>query len=1092
VTVTGQAEATVNVKSPVRKAGSVGAPRVAAGPVGHLIARTTRYASYDITFGVPRVGGAEGAATVNRKVDGPGSEAWSGTLRFADGSTYATIKVTGVPPTAAPADFKLTFSNSTGRLKLQQKEYTFHFLPPALSPTVGGGAFAPQSLMLEESEATAPALPFDSDKDPFWGLPSAASDDAYSLVVEGDGRPLYLNYHGLTGGTVTGGTPVQVEICAPLPAAPAQLAASGDSASKAITLNWQPTADESTEYLRIERKADGESKFHEIATVPAGGSSYVDADGIQLDTKYTYRVIAHGRFGDSAASNVAYAAALNQAPAVTVPQALTVQVGQEFTYTLAVSDVEDDAANRDLNYSLLLGLPTDPTLPSDPRAALAIGSDGTIHGWTPTASDVGAYALIAKVTDSDGASTYARFLLKVVKPTPEIPAITSASASSSVVTGTQVDLTVSATMSGHTLRYQWTVAAQPEGADAPLLSNGGPSKSPSTTATFSAAGICAFEVSVWDENSTDPDAVNTAQVSVLVRQTSSHIRLVGVPSTDVPFDQVPFPATFTGGAQSFNIGQNGAQSVIATVYDQFGHPMEEVNDRHPGLDWTFAGTTDNSHTNVGYEIDAGNVAGTYPLTVTLPERSPDEPAVPVTVDVIVPDLASPALALSRKDNGVYVPADPAGTPPAIAMDFAGESLDLMASITNDFGEDLSYEWSVVSRDTGTPLPTFGPNRSDEAAATAVTFGMAGTYVLAVTAKDTGAHPGLQSTLKFTVHVQAVASGVSVTPNHPVARLGQTLASPLQATVVDQFGRAWATQPDDAGFHWSVLPGGGGGTPGSATGRTYTYTAPASLPSGTLALADTIEVSATVGVVTLTGRTTVLSQEYTSVLPVTKITTTAGSGGRLLVDRDLRLQGVVDDPEGDPVTYRVTAVPQDRSGEPNPNPITIYEGTGGVGARPSSGDLLATIRPTMLSDGFYKIVLSATDDNHTDDWSQDSIEVEVRTQLKLGNLTLPVTDLTISRCRRQRGDRYPRLRLGQHRTERPVRPRLDARGEPAGRADRADPAAAQLAVRLTRVQQFADVHDARREHAHLRIPAAVRRRRQFDRPQSQLRPGVYRR
>lgn len=334
----------------------------------------------------------------------------------------------------------------------------------------------------------------------------------------------------------------------------------------------------------------------------------------------------------------------------------------------------------------------------------------------------------------------------------------AASADPDPVTGTTTALSVlGADDAGEgALVYTWTASGPAAVTFGPNGTNG----AKASTATFAAAGTYVLTVTV-----TDGDGASvTSAVTVVVEQTPTAIE-VSPPSATVD--------------------RNGTQSYTATVTDQFGAPIPS-----PPVVWSVdgGGTIDGSGL-----FTAGSVAG-GPFTVTATYAGLSDTAT-VTVANAPPTVAVAASAAPVTGTGT--------TASVLGADDAGE-------------EGLSYTWSG----SGPAAVAFGPNGTNGAKATAVTFNAAGTYVLTVTITDAD---GLTATSSTTVIVPQTATTIVVTP--AAASIGRRATQAYTATVSDQFGNPIAAPA----VVWSVSGGGtidAGGVfiAGDVVGGPHTVTA----------------------------------------------------------------------------------------------------------------------------------------------------------------------------------------------------------------------------------------------------------------------------
>src|SRR5262249_4857178 len=139
-----------------------------------------------------------------------------------------------------------------------------------------------------------------------------------------------------------------------------------------------------------------------------------------------------------------------------------------------------------------------------------------------------------------------------------------------------------------------------------------------------------------------------------------------------------------------------------------------------------------------------------------------------------------------------------------------------------------------------------------------------------------------------------------------------------------------------------------------------------------------------------------TQPVPQVAPVVKITTAHPTSDIWVIDKDTDVQALVTDANHDLDSYTLKAYPFGATGTgdmSDSNGILIAEGTSEIGSEPANGVTIGGLHPTLLADGLYKLVLSAKDgEGHA---SSDEVLFRVDGQLKLGNFTLPVTDLSLN-------------------------------------------------------------------------------------------------
>ena len=142
------------------------------------------------------------------------------------------------------------------------------------------------------------------------------------------------------------------------------------------------------------------------------------------------------------------------------------------------------------------------------------------------------------------------------------------------------------------------------------------------------------------------------------------------------------------------------------------------------------------------------------------------------------------------------------------------------------------------------------------------------------------------------------------------------------------------------------------------------------------------ITATSG--TITGRADVRVLPTTP--PVVTITGTSPEPEEpWVITRDTDVLAVITDPSRINFEWTLKAVPV---GGGAGGEILSGKGNGAVGTEPDGGAVVGTIRPTLLASGLYKLVLTAGG-------TVAEQPFEVKTDLKLGNFALPVTDLTLA-------------------------------------------------------------------------------------------------
>jgi probable HAF family extracellular repeat protein len=201
---------------------------------------------------------------------------------------------------------------------------------------------------------------------------------------------------------------------APPPAAPSGLTARLSSAPRAIALSWLDNANNETgvSVERSEYTGTGWTNFVEIATLPAGATSYADTSF--TPTSYDYRVRAFNSVGSSAYSNTATISIVGVNPAPIAIMSATPSSG-----TAPLTVTFDGSGSYDLE----LGFVT--------SWAWAFGDGAVGAGVTATHvySTPGTYTARLTVTDNGNASNTTTATIVVnAPPLPSAPAGLTATA----------------------------------------------------------------------------------------------------------------------------------------------------------------------------------------------------------------------------------------------------------------------------------------------------------------------------------------------------------------------------------------------------------------------------------------------------------------------------------------------------------------------------------------------------------------------------------------------------------------------------------------------------------------------------------------
>lgn len=131
-----------------------------------------------------------------------------------------------------------------------------------------------------------------------------------------------------------------------------------------------------------------------------------------------------------------------------------------------------------------------------------------------------------------------------------------------------------------------------------------------------------------------------------------------------------------------------------------------------------------------------------------------------------------------------------------------------------------------------------------------------------------------------------------------------------------------------------------------------------------------------------------------------VSSNSSGGGPTIIDKDTPVYGLVDDPNNNLASWRL--VLRSLSSTSTVGDIVISSGTTEVGQAPDITAQLGTIQPTMMPDGLYQLVLISGDpakpfvDGDPIQTGEQLLgqEIQIKTQVKTGNFTLPVTDLSL--------------------------------------------------------------------------------------------------
>jgi RHS repeat-associated protein len=285
--------------------------------------------------------------------------------------------------------------------------------------------------------------------------------------------------------------------------------------------------------------------------------------------------------------------------------------------------------------------------------------------------------------------------------------------------------------------------------------------------------------------------------------------------------------------------------------------------------------------------------------------------------------------------------------------------NLSVSATDPASNTINYTWQTVSVPSGAAAPTLMDGNSIVA-----TFSAAGNYVLRAVATDSVT--GLSVTSDVAFAVAQVVSGVNLSPT--VAGVANGNTRQFTATAVDQFNNPLVTQPP---FTWSLASGSGGSV--STSGLYHAPTV------GTASGSATVQATAS----GFTGTATVTTADPSASAPTVSIASLTST----TLTQDTPVSIVADSPNDDLTSWTLSLTPKDGGGS-----IVLASGTTEIGAAPSSAVQVAVIHPTLLQQGIYQLSLTATDPEGT---NSTGFQIQITSQLKLGNFSQTATDLTIN-------------------------------------------------------------------------------------------------
>jgi beta-glucanase (GH16 family) len=485
--------------------------------------------------------------------------------------------------------------------------------------------------------------------------------------------------------------------------------------------------------------------------------------------------------------------------------------------------------------------------------AVAGANKAVVRDFTTNATSSGQIVVTYTTVTDNAKSSGIEILTGTTPPPNQVPTIaTAAAANPNPVTGTTSNLSaLGADDAGEaSLTYTWATTGTPPGPV--TFSSNATNASKNTTATFSAAGTYAFQVTVRDQ----PGLSVTSNLSVVVSGGGggggSVIYRVNSGGAAVS----PFSADqFFSGGNTFGSGSAISTSGVANAAPAAVYQTE----RYGNHTYTFGSLTPNAAYTVRLHFAEiyWTAVGQRRFNVAINGASAlsnfDIFAVAGANTAVVRDFTVNAtssgqiavvyttVADNAKSSGIeIISAGPPSAPPSIATAAAASPSSVSGTTTNlsvlgadDGGEaNLTYTWTT----TGAPPAgvTFSANGSNAAKNVTATFAKIGSYTLQASIRD---QSGQTVTSNVNVTVNATLTSLAVSPSS--ASVAPNASQQFAVSAADQFGQGM-TAPS---VSWSVSGGGsinssGLFSAGSSSGGPFTVTATGGGKSGTASVTVT--------------------------------------------------------------------------------------------------------------------------------------------------------------------------------------------------------------------------------------------------------------